>query len=84
MVRLLKCDWKLVGMTKDIITNLVHHLQPVVMALKKIPNNWANTFLAISQYWRQALYNQFENIDKAFGFNKFFLLFGDGYTTIQE
>ncbi len=76
MVRLLKRDWKSVGMAKDTMTDLVGHLQPVVTALKKSTGNQASTLLAISQYWGQALYNRFANIDKALGSDKFFRCLG--------
>lgn len=59
-------------MAKNIITDLVHRLQLVMMALTKTPGNWASILVAINQYLWQTLYNLFKNIDKALGFNRFF------------
>ncbi len=76
IARLLQQDWQLVGMAKETMTDLVHRLQSVVMALKKNPGNWSSTLVAIKQYWRQVLYNWFKNIDKLQGSNKFFCYLG--------
>ncbi len=76
MARLLQRDWQSVGMAKKTMTDLVCHLQPVVTAWKKNSGNRSSTFVAIKQYWGQALYNRFENIDKALGFDKFFRRLG--------
>lgn len=37
MSRLLKRDWKSIGMATETITDLVHRLQPIITALKKKP-----------------------------------------------
>ncbi len=76
MARLLQRDWQSVGMAKETMTDLVCHLQPVVTTLKKNPGNQSSIFAAIKQYWGQALYDQFENIDKALGSNKFYRRLG--------
>lgn len=72
MAKLLKWDWKSVGIVKEIMTNLIDHLQPVMMAIKKNPNNRLTTLLAINKYWRQAFYNWSYNIDKPLNSNKLF------------
>ncbi len=45
--RLLKRDWKSVGMAKKTMTDLVYHLQLVVSALKKNPGNRSSTLVVI-------------------------------------
>lgn len=57
MARLLKKDWKGVGMAKETMNNLIRRIQPLVTALKKNPSNWAKTLLDIEKYWGQTLYN---------------------------
>ncbi len=52
MARMLKRDWKSVNIVKNIITDLVHRLQPVMMTLKKTPGNRASILVAINQYLR--------------------------------
>ena len=74
--RLLKRDWKLVSMAKEIIIDLFYHLQPFVTTLKKNPNNWSSRLAAINKYWKQAFYNWFKNIDKVLSSNKFFCHLG--------
>ena len=54
------------------MTDLVNHLQMVVLALKKNSGNWSSMLVAINRYWEQALYNWFKNFDKLLGSNKFF------------
>lgn len=76
MAKLLKKDWKAVGITKQTITNLIGCMQPVVTILKKNFGNRSRAFLDIKKYWGQALYNWFYNIDKALGSNKFFCCLG--------
>ena len=79
MTRLLKQEWKLVGMAKETMTDLVHHLQLVITEEKKNHSNQSSTFATINQYLGQALYNWFKNIDnrdKVLGFNKFFCCLG--------
>ncbi len=72
MARLLQRDWQLVSMAKETMTNLVRRLQSIVTALKKNPGNRSSTLATIKQYWGRALYDRFENIDKALGSDKFF------------
>lgn len=76
MARLLKRDYKSVGIVKNTMTDLVGRLQPVVTILKKSTGNWPNTLLVIKQYWGQGLYDWFANIDKVLGSNKFFCHLG--------
>ncbi len=76
MARLLQWDWQSVGMAKETMTDLVCRLQPVVTALKKNYGNRSSTLAAIKHYWGQALYDRFENIDKALGSDKFFRRLG--------
>lgn len=54
------------------MTDLMNCLQPVVIAVNKPLNNRTITHVVINQYWGQALYNRFYNIDKELGFEKFF------------
>ncbi len=63
-------------MARKTITDLDCRLQPVVTALKKNPNNQSSTLTTIKQYWGQALYDWFKNIDKALGSDKFFCRLG--------
>ncbi len=72
MARLLQRDWQSVGMAKETMTDLIRRLQPVVTALKKNPGNRLSMLTVIKQYWGQALYDRFKNIDKALGSDKFF------------
>lgn len=72
MVRLLKRDWKSVGMIKEIMTDLIGRLQLVVTTMKKNLGNRLSTFFVINKHWGQSLYNWFYNIDNALGSNKFF------------
>lgn len=72
MVKLLKKNWKDVEMTKETMTNLIEHIQTVMTTLKKNSGNWSmRTVLNIEKYWGQAFYNQFHNIDKPVGSDKF-------------
>ncbi len=50
MARLLKRDWKEVGMAKKTMTDLIRHIQPVVTVFKKKPGNRAKTFSDIGKY----------------------------------
>lgn len=52
MTMLLKQDWKLVGMIRETISNLISRLQPFVTAVNKSPKNynWENMLSAISGY----------------------------------
>lgn len=59
MARLLKRDWKSVGMAKQTMTDLIGRLQPFVTALNKPPGNRSSTLSAINKYWGQALYDRF-------------------------
>ncbi len=54
------------------MTDLVCRLQLVVMTLKKNPGNRSSMLVVIKQYWGQALYDRFKNIDKELGSNQFF------------
>lgn len=72
MARLLKRDWKVVGMAKKTMINLIKYIQPVMTALKKHSGNWSKTLSDKKICWRQALYNWFYNINKMFGSDKFF------------
>ena len=76
MARLLKRDWKAVGMAKETMTDLIGRIQPVVTALKKNSGNRSRTLSDIRKYWGQALYDRFYNIDKALGSDKFFRRLG--------
>ncbi len=76
MTRLLQRDWQSVGMAKKTMTDLILHLQPAVTVLKKNLGNRSCTLVAIKQYWEQALYDWFENIDKALDSNIFFCRLG--------
>ena len=72
MARLLRKDWKAVGMAKETMTDLIGHIQPVVTALKKNSGNRSRMLSHIRKYWERVLYDRFYNIDKALGFDKFF------------
>ncbi len=61
---------------KETKTDLVCRLQSVVTALNKNLDNRSSTLAAIKQYWEQAFYDWFKNIDKALDFNKFFRRLG--------
>lgn len=50
MVKLLKRDWKKVGMAKETMMNLISCNQPVMIALKKNPDNRAKTLSDIKKY----------------------------------
>lgn len=76
MARLLKRNEKLVSMAKNIMTDLVSHLQPVMTVLKKTLVKQASTLMTMNQYSGQPLYNWFENINKAFDSDKFFYYLG--------
>lgn len=54
MTIILKQDWKLVGMTRKTMTNLIRQLQPFMMAINRSfnNNNWESMLLAINKYWR--------------------------------
>lgn len=72
ITRLLKGDWKTIGMAKKMITDLIGRIQPIVTALKKNFESRSRTLLNIKKYWGQAFYDWFYNIDKVLGFDKFF------------
>ena len=76
IARLLKRNWKAVKMVKKIMTDLIGRIQLVVTALKKNSSNQSRKFSDLEKYWVQALYNQFYNIDKALGSDKFFCRLG--------
>ncbi len=76
MTRLLQWDWQLVDIAKEIMTDLIRRLQPVVTALKQNPGNRSSMLAAIKQYWGQAVYDWFENINKVLDSDKFFCRLG--------
>ena len=76
IARLLKRDWKAIEMGKEMITDLIGRIQPVVTALKKNLDNRLRTLLDIEKYWGQTFYNRFYNIDKTLGSDKFFCRLG--------
>ena len=71
---LLKQNWKLVGMEKETMTNLISRLQLFVTAMHGSSNNWIweSILLAINRYWEQAFYNCFYYIDNLLSSNKYF------------
>ncbi len=50
MARLLRKDWKEVGIAKEMKNDLIRHIQPVITVLKKNPNNRAKTLLDLEKY----------------------------------
>ena len=50
IARLLKRNWKIVGMAKETITDLVACIPPVFSLLRKNPGNWSKTFGNIEKY----------------------------------
>ncbi len=68
-------------MAKETMIDLIRRLQPVVTALKKNSGKRSGTLAAIKQHQEQALYDRFENIDKALGSDKFFYHLG---TVVQQ
>lgn len=48
MAKMMKQDWKSVGMAKETITDQVYNLQPVVTALKKNHGNQLSMLAAIN------------------------------------
>lgn len=57
MIRLLKRDWKIVKIAKQIMMNLIGRIQLIMTILKKNPSNRSKILLDIKKYWKQALYN---------------------------
>lgn len=51
MARLLRRDWKSVGMAKETMTDLIGRLQPFVTALNKTLSFRLSTLSAINKYW---------------------------------
>ena len=76
MGKLLKRDWKAVGMAKETMTDLIGRIQPVVTTLKKNSGNRSRTLSDIGKYWGQAFYNRFYNINKVLESDKFFRRLG--------
>ena len=76
IVRLLNKDWKAIEITKERITDLIGHIQPVMTVLKKNSGNRLRMLPDIGKYWERVLYNRFYNIDKALGLDKFFRCLG--------
>ena len=72
MARLLKRDWKIVGMAKVNMSVLFACIQSIIFSLRNSSVNRSKTLEDIKKYWGQAFYNWFFIIDKALGSDKFF------------
>lgn len=53
----LKRDRKIVQMAQKMIIDLVKHIQPIVITLKKNSSNWFKTVSNIEKYLQQVLYD---------------------------